>query len=269
MPKSNSEWFKVTEVANNVWAIHDKTEVASYLIIGEDKSLLIDTGWGIGNLKKLVESITSLPVRVVFTHGHPDHVCGAYQFTDLNISQDDLNLIKSFYNKEKRTQIIEYRFKNLIPRGFPKEKWINAEIGQISPIYDGDIFDLGERKLKVITTPGHTAGSICLLDEDEKLLFSGDSVQSTPILMHLDTSLSLSTFLDSLKYLSSFKENYTKILPCHGESPINTTVLDDLLNGVSDILDGKVKGSFEQTRFGEGLICKFNTATIIYDENRL
>jgi len=271
MSGNDSEWFEVSEVADKVWAIRDKTQVASYLILGKDKSLLIDTGWGIGNLKKLVESLTALPVKVVFTHGHPDHVSGAYQFTDLNIAPADISLLKAFFNKETRTQIIKYRFKDLTPPGFSEEQWINAEIGQVSPIKNGDIIDIGERKLKVIATPGHTPGSLCLLDEDERLLFSGDSVQSAsaPVLMHVDTALPLNTFLDSLKYLYSFNESFTKILPSHGEIPLNPTVLDDLLNGVSEILDGKIKGTVEQTRFGEGLVCKFNTATIIYDENRL
>jgi hydroxyacylglutathione hydrolase len=269
MSENDQKWFEVAEIADRIWAIRDKTQVASYLIEGKDKSLLIDTGWGIGNLKKLVETLTLLPVKVVFTHGHPDHVSGAYQFKDLNISPADINLLKNFYNKETRKQIIKFRFKDLTPPGFSEEQWINAKIGQVTPIQDGDIIDIGGRKLKIIATPGHTAGSICLLDEDEKMLFSGDSVQSTPVLMHLDTSLSLSTFLDSLKNLYSFKNNYTKILPSHGETPINKTVLDELLNGVSDILEGKIKGTLEKTRFGEGLICKFNTSTIIYDENRL
>jgi hydroxyacylglutathione hydrolase len=267
--QKTTEWFKVREVANNVWVIRDNTQVASYLVEGEDKSLLIDTGWGIGNLKELVQYITQLPVMVVFTHGHPDHVCGAFQFSDLHISNNDKNLLKAFYNKETRAQIIKYSFKGPFPQGFSKEEWINAEIDNFSLVQDGDVINLGERKFKVIAVPGHTAGSLCLLDEDGGMLFSGDSVQSTPVLMHLDTSLSLRTFFDSLTYLYSFKNNYNTIFPSHGETPINNTVLEDLLNGVSDVLEGKIRGKVEKTRFGEGLLCKFNTSGIIYDENRL
>jgi hydroxyacylglutathione hydrolase len=206
--KSNSEWFKVREVANKVWAIHDNTQVASYLVEGKDQSLLIDTGWGIGNLKELVQFITQQPVMVVFTHGHPDHVCGAFQFSDLYISNDDKNLLKAFYNKETRAQIIKYSLKGPYPPEFSKEEWIDAQIDDVSPVQDEDMLDIGGRELKVIAVPGHTAGSICLLDEKEKLLFSGDSVQATPVLMHLDTSLSLTTFFNSLTYLYSLKNDY-------------------------------------------------------------
>lgn len=70
----NSEWFNLNEIKDGVWFISDKTGANCYLVGGETKSLLIDTGWGLGNLNELVESITSLPLNVVFTHGHPDHV---------------------------------------------------------------------------------------------------------------------------------------------------------------------------------------------------
>lgn len=263
------DWFNVKQVAEKVWTIHDNTNVASYLVKGEEKSLLIDTGWGLGNLAELIQSITSLPLSVVITHGHPDHVCGAFQFADLHISSEDRNMLNAFYNKKTRRQIIENRFKDQYPSDFSKEEWINAEIGSVSTVQEGDVFNLGERKLNVLAVPGHTPGSICLLDKENKLLFSGDSVQTAPVLMHLDTSLPLSTYFDSLVHIYSFKDDYSTILPSHGETPLNKRVLEELINGVSDILEGKQVGTLEQTFFGEGLVCKFDNTSVIYDENRL
>jgi hydroxyacylglutathione hydrolase len=263
------DWFNVKQVADKVWAIQDNTHVTSYLVECEEKTLLIDTGWGLGNLAELVQSITSLPVTVVFTHGHPDHVCGAFQFSDLHISSEDKNLLNGFYNRETRKNIIENRFKDQCPADFSKENWVNAKIGNVSTVQEGYVFELGGRKLKVIETPGHTPGSICLLDKENELLFSGDSIQTAPVLMHLDTSLSLSIYFDSLIHIYSFEEDYSTILPSHGETPLNKSVLEELINGVSDILEGKLVGTLEQTFFGEGLVCKFKNTSIIYDKNRL
>ncbi len=262
-------WFKVKQVADKVWAISDNTHVASYLVEGEEKALLIDTGWGLGNLAELVQSITSFPLSVVITHGHPDHVCGAFQFADLHISSKDKNLLNAFYNRETRKQILENRFKDQTPTNFSKEEWINAKPGSIFTVQEEDVFDLGGRKLKVLALPGHTQGSICLLDKENKLLFSGDSIQVAPLLMYLDTSLSLSIYFDSLIHIYSFKDDYSTILPSHGETPLNRAVLEELINGVSDILKGKQVGKLEHTFLGDGLVCKFNTTSIIYDENRL
>ena len=263
------DWFKVKKIADKTWAIHDKTQVASYLVEGEEKALLIDTCWGLGDLAGLVQSITSLPLSVVFTHGHPDHVCGAFQFTDLYISNKDKNLLNTFYNKETRRQLIENRFKDQYPLNFSKEKWISAKLKNVSTVQEGDVFELGKRNLKVIEVPGHTPGSICLIDEENELLFSGDSIQTAPILMHLDTSLPLSTYFDSLVHIYSFEEDYSKILPSHGETPLDKTVLDELINGISEILEGKLVGKLEQTFFGEGLVCKFDKTSVIYNENQL
>ena len=263
------DWFNVKEITDKTWVIHDKTQVACYLVEGEEKALLIDTGWGLGNLAELVQSITSLPLSVVITHGHPDHVCGAFQFTNLYISKEDKGLLNGFYNRQTRKQIIENRFKNQYPSDFSKEKWINAELNNVHTVQEGGVFELGRRNLKVIAIPGHTSGSICLLDEYNELLFSGDSIQTAPILMHLDTSLPLSTYFDSIVHVYSFEESYDKILPGHGETPVDKTVLDELINGVSEILEGELVGKLEQTFFGEGLVCKFNKTSIIYNENQL
>jgi Zn-dependent hydrolases, including glyoxylases len=260
--------FKVKKIADKTWVIHDKTQVACYLVEGEEKSLLIDTCWGLGNLAELAQSITSVPIDVVITHGHPDHVCGAFQFNDLYISKEDESLLNVFYNKQTRKNLIENRFKDY-PADFSKEEWINAELGSVSTIKEGDVFELGKRDLKIIAAPGHTPGSICLLDAENELLFSGDSIQTAPVLMHLDTSLPLSTYFDSIVHVYSFEDAYETILPAHGETPLDKTVLDELINGVSEILEGKVAGKLEQTFFGEGSICKFDKTSIIYDENRL
>lgn len=263
------EGFKAKNIAYKTWAIHDKTQVACYLVEGEEKALLIDSCWGLGNLYQLVSSVTSLPVEVVITHGHPDHVCGAFQFNDIHISKGDESQLNAFYNKQTRSQLLENRFKDEFPSDFSKEKWVNAELGNVSTIREGDVFELGKRNLKVIAIPGHTPGSVCLVDKENELLFAGDSIQTAPVLMHLDTSLPLNTYFDSLVHVCSFEEEYDRILPGHGENPIDKSILYELIDGVSEILEGNIIGKLEQTFFGEGMVCKFNETSVIYSENQL
>ncbi len=264
----NNGWFNLKEIYDGVWSISDKTSVNTYLIEGKSESLLIDTGWGLGNLSELVHSLTSLPVKVVLTHGHPDHVNGAFQFTDLYIAHEDMKLMNTFYIKETRQKVIE-NFKDIAASNFSKENWINTKIPYTSPVKDGYIFDLGERELKVIKCPGHTQGSICLLDEKDELLFSGDSILARPVLMNLETSLPLSTYLNSIKHVNDYSDKFNSILSGHDENAVNTIVIDELINGVSDIIEGKIIGKLEKTRFGEALVCKFNNTAIIYHEDNL
>ena len=84
-----------------------------------------------------------------------------------------------FYVQETREQIIN-RFKEILSSDFSTDDWVNAQITKPSHVSDGYIFDLGNKKLRVIECPGHTAGSICLLDTTDNILFSGDSLLARP-----------------------------------------------------------------------------------------
>ena len=268
MSFKNSEWFNLNEIKDGVWFISDKTGANCYLVEGETKSILIDTGWGLANLSDLVGSITSLPINVVFTHGHPDHVNGAFQFSDLYIKSEDVKLMEMFYIKETRKQIIN-RFKEILPSDFSIYDWVNAQITNPSPVSDGYIFDLGNRKLKVIECPGHTAGSICLLDIRDETLFSGDSLLAKPVLMNLETSMGLKTYLKSIKYVNTFADDFNIILSGHDDKPVDPIVIGELISGVSDIIQGKIEGKIEKTRFGDALAYKFEHTAINYNEEGL
>jgi glyoxylase-like metal-dependent hydrolase (beta-lactamase superfamily II) len=265
---NNNEWFNVNEFKDGVWFISDKTGVNCFLVEGDTTSLLIDTGWGLANIGELVGSLTSLPVNVVFTHGHPDHVNGAFQFSDLYIKSEDKKLMEMFYVKETREQIIN-RFKDILSSDFSIDDWVNAQITKPSHVSDGYIFDLGNRKLRVIECPGHTAGSICLLDTKDDILFSGDSLLAKPVLMNLETSLGLKTYLKSIEYVNSFADDFNIILSGHDEKPVDPIVMEELISGVSDIIQGKIEGKVEKTRFGDALQYNFEHTAINYNEDSI
>jgi hydroxyacylglutathione hydrolase len=268
MSFENDDWYNLKEINDGIWTISDKTGANCYLVEGKTKSLLIDTGWGLGNLAELVQSLTSLPVNVVFTHGHPDHVNGAYQFSDLYITPQDKKLLNMFYIKETRQQILN-RFKDVLPPNFSENDWVNAKITDPSLISENYVFDLGNRKLKVIECPGHTPGSICLLDTKDKILFTGDTILAKPVLMNLETSLPLKIYLKSIKHINNFSSDFNIILSGHDAKPVNTIVIEELINGVSDIIEGKARGKLEKTRFGEALSVKFNHTSINYNEDNI
>jgi hypothetical protein len=76
-------WFEVYKVAPNVFAIyepHQSEETIGYLIVGNARALLFDTGMGIGNLKALTLKLSKLPIVVLNSHTHDDHVGNNWQF---------------------------------------------------------------------------------------------------------------------------------------------------------------------------------------------
>ena len=269
MAEKRFDRLVIREVGEKTWQIHENDHVSIYLVAGSNKALVVDTGWGIGDISGAVKSLTDLPVSAVITHGHPDHVCGAYNFDDVFISEEDKKGLDFYYKRENRSKIFENRIKAPYPDGFSKDQWINAKLKNVGMIREGSVFDLGNRKLEVISNPGHTPGSISLLDEKNGFLFSGDSVKYDQILMHLDSSLNLSVYLQSMIHLDLFKAKFRKIFPGHGAIIESNDILDEIIAGVSDIENGKIKGVPEKTFFGPGIVAKLDKCSILYRVDKL
>ena len=268
MVSNASSWFKVREIASKTWQIEDDI-VYCYVIEGSEKALLVDTGWGIGDLAGVVSELTTKPLVVINTHGHIDHVCGNYLYDGIYIHRDDVPLMQASFIAQSRAPIIERFPEATLPPGFDKHAWVNARLRSINPFVAPPAFELGRRRIEVLEIPGHSPGSVCLLDEANRLLFTGDSITSGDILMQLETSLSVSTFLRSVTNLAAISGKVDYLIPSHGEAPIRPRVLRDLMDGLEKILAGTLKGVEHQSRFGRGLLARFGSCGVIYREDRL
>jgi hydroxyacylglutathione hydrolase len=268
----SAEWFEVREVADATWAIDDRGSDMMYLVAGEERCLLLDTGWGVGDLAGLVASLSSLLLTVVNTHGHPDHVLGNGQFAQVYVHAADEAAARAMPSAEPREWIVE----NILPKPLPADlvfdAWAVAAAGSLMPIQDGHVFDLGGRALQVISVPGHTLGSICLLDRQARLLFTGDSVLPGTVWLHLEESLPLCQFHENLQRLQGFADAFDYILPGHADLqtlPLPKAMLDDLVAGIGRILAGELVGRQEKTFAGDGLRCDFDLCGIVYRPDRL
>ena len=251
-------WFRYRAVGQQVWAIDGHGSVG-YLVAGTERRLLIDTSWGVGDLPALVRSLSSLPLTVVNTHGHNDHTCGNYRFGEVYVHEDEVEL---FYRQGAPMDVREWLVDGVprpLPPGFDLEAWSEQVLTWRAPIpqalltvKDGHEFDLGGRKLEVILTPGHTCGSICLLDRKARILFTGDTAQPNGVVLHIPGALPLDDYVRSLQRLSACLE-YDWVLPAHPKGaalPVPRAVLDGLLRAAQTVLDGQVAGCEEETPFG-------------------
>lgn len=262
----NKDLYKIKKITDTIWSISENSFAILYLVIGAKKALLIDTGFGIGNLPELCSSITSLPVEVILTHAHPDHVMGAGQFDVVHIAKEDGPLLKTFFGRDARIAIASEFLSGQTGKQIALDSlsdWIKQELKSVQPIANGDVIDLGGRYLRVIATPGHTTGSICLLDESERILFSGDTILKSYHLLNLEESASLKTFFESLLHVKSFEEEYDTLFPGHEPAPLPLSHLKELINGVQDILDGKIRGTRRQTRVGSGIKYRFGNGNSV------
>lgn len=168
--------YPIEKLGESTYRINEFDGANCYLIVGKTEALLIDTGVGVGDLKGAVRKITDLPVTVVATHAHVDHLGGYSQFERVFVHNADICrfnrwqtgvFVRKFFVLTQ-SQMPKYGVKlSDVKRNGCKTEWVGIE--------DGHRFDLGDRVITVKHIPGHTEGSIALIDDKAKNVFVGDN----------------------------------------------------------------------------------------------
>lgn len=246
------DYFKVTKLENNIYRIYEPKDIYTMVILGSEKALVIDNGHGFGNVRKVIESITDLPLMVVNTHGHLDHAGGNYLFDEVYINFEDIPTYHK-YEKEKDLMLISYDklFKEkgiqMFPDDFDRESFMKTTTKKFLPLKNHQIIDLGGRKLEVIKMPGHTVGHVTFLDYETGILFSGDAV-STTLWLYYDNGITLDMYCE---YLENLKKYPIKgFLPTHIDKILPIEILD-ILQEVIKERDPKKSRIFTHARNGQ------------------
>ena len=266
----------ITEIAPKTWCVSEFGLVNAYLLEGDDSAALIDTGCGIMDLSKIVKELTDKPLNILLTHGHPDHNGGIYQFPEVPVymhSADADIMSKLRATNAFRKAYIESR----VPIRFPGEGHVEALVSMLpetepDPNYgftqygEGSIVGLGGRKIRVISTPGHSEGSVCLLDENTRILFSGDTVSHSNILARQpDNGLRLvQQYHDSVSAMWSWEQQYDCLAIGHDGILLDKRIIQDYLTLTSGLLDGTVVGSYETAGFRKGMVARLGMAELWY-----
>ncbi|QSO49328.1 MBL fold metallo-hydrolase [Alicyclobacillus mengziensis] len=271
-------WYRVVQVGNGVWAIDEHGEVTAYLVVGSERAVLLDTGLGLGDIKAEIQQITEKPLTVVNTHGHVDHVGGNCLFSEIYIHKADAFFLdmERPANIEKRRGTLE-RLRSTIPdlKSFDLQDWVTFRSNKVNFVAEGAFFELGDRTLQVIETPGHSPGCISLFDAKNGYLFPGDMVSSEHIFMHLPDSTPLGVFLKSMNKLMPLTGNIDLIFPCHGrekgmphiwnsQTPIDTRYIEELHECARRIIEDNSIGQTYDTIAGPGLYYEYGRASIVY-----
>jgi glyoxylase-like metal-dependent hydrolase (beta-lactamase superfamily II) len=239
---AGDRWFDVYEITSNLFAIHEPghfEEPTSSLLLGEQRAALIDTGCGIGNLRGVVDALTDLPVLVVNTHTHIDHLGGNPQFDHIAMFDHARSheVAERGVGREQRTT--EILASHLLTRPMPTS--LDLGDGSLPPfpverwLRDGDRIDLGGTKLDVIHTPGEAPDHICLLDRREGILFCGDILLEGPVWTHLDGG-SLPGLVDSYRRLMESFNDIRHLMPSHNAPWLERWLLPETLQGAEAVL---------------------------------
>jgi|SRR5580704_6695556 glyoxylase-like metal-dependent hydrolase (beta-lactamase superfamily II) len=237
-------WFEVYKIRPGVFAIyepHQLEEVISYLILGRDKALLFDTGMGISNIEAVVAGLTKLPVSVVNSHTHNDHVGDNWRFRDVYGMDTDFTRVNARGSKEyAQAELAPDEICGALPAGFDAKAYATKPFHITHWLHDGDSIDLGGRALKVIGTPGHTPDAIALLDEKNGLLFTGDTFYLGPIYLYRPET-DMNAYVASVQKLAAMAPHLQLLLPAHNTPVADPSYLPKVVTAIQQVRRGEVK----------------------------
>jgi len=228
--------YSFSQLKPNVYHIADPLGVFMTLVVGEEKALLLDTGYGLDNLLETVAQITDLPVILVNSHGHLDHVLGNRFFDKAYLHPAEIEVYQHHTTQDRKLYIVSMQNEHpeLFPGDFSSDEYLAEHKIKISPINEGDVFDLGSVRLTVIHAPGHTPGGIALLDDRERLLLTGDAI-SPHVWMLLQESTNIATYIQSLQKLQKMGDQYDAIVAGHVPVSLPNDMIDRLIHCAENI----------------------------------
>lgn len=229
--------YEITKIDESTWILSEGF-VRFFLLAGCDEALLIDTGMNVGKVKEAAKKLTPLQLRVINTHSDSDHVGGNKDFYEVYMHVEEEE---------------NYRAHGL------------GDGTKIVPVSDGEIIDLGNRPVKIVWLPGHTPGSIGLLDINRRYFFSGDTVQQNSEVYMFGSRRNIKDYVQSLEKIQKMSDQFDLIYACHGTIPIKPDFIPQLIEGTKKIIAGEITGTSREV-FGNSIrACDIGCDVLLVD----
>lgn len=212
-----NSWFTIEEIDRDTYCISEYRhweETHCYLVCGKERSLLIDTGLGIGNIHAAVAGLTDRPVAAVATHVHWDHIGGHKYFPEFYAHEAEVGWLDGSFPLPLEVVRKNVTDRCALPRTFDIDKY---ELFQGKParvLKDGERIELGERNLVALHTPGHSPGHMCFWEEERGYLFTGDLVYKGTLFAYYP-STDPQAYLESLEKIARLPAR--RVFPAHHE----------------------------------------------------
>lgn len=231
--------LEIIKLKDRVWQFHEKNEfspVDAYLVCGDEKAVLIDGLCEVDGVYEKAREITDLPLYMILTHGHGDHAgIGMDEFLaagcDIYLQHQDLWMLQ----EDKQ----------------------GVDLSIIKDITEGQLFDLGGICLEAMLVPGHTAGSIVLLDRMNQLMYTGDTIGAGIYWMWLEESTTLTEYEKQIDRLLEVVSSYPKLIiyPGHihqSKNLLRCDYIEDIQHITRQIITGDLVGREVEFCFEEG-----------------
>jgi len=238
----DQDWFEVYLIADGIYAIYEPgqfEEVISFLITGEDKALLFDTGLGIGNMRRVVDQLTDLDVIVLNSHTHYDHIGSNYLFDVIYGTDTEFTQRRALGSPPDAVAdfLQEGWVWKTLPEEFSADTYQSRAFTISKIVGEGDRIDIGGRVLEILVTPGHAPDSICLIDRENRLLFTGDSFYLAPLYTHIPDS-SFADYAVTAARLAGLAGDIDSAITSHNVPVVDSSYMTALGQAFADIQSG-------------------------------
>jgi glyoxylase-like metal-dependent hydrolase (beta-lactamase superfamily II) len=241
------DWFDVRKVEDGIYALIEPRqfqEAISYLIVGTERALLFDSGIGLVPIRPIAERLTRLPIEVLNSHTHYDHVGGNAEFDRILALDTPYTRANAagFPHLELAAEVAPASFCGTAPAGadtasFRTRPWRPARL-----VADGDTIDLGGRRLEVLHVPGHTPDAVALLDRERGLLWTGDSYYEGWIWLYVPET-DLDAYERSIARLADLAPTLRRLLPAHNTATADPARLRQAGDALRKVRAGLVRGT--------------------------
>lgn len=259
---ATNDWYDVTRLTDRSYRITEAARYGVFLVEGEERSVLVDAGIGVGDLYGLVADLVETPITLVLTHTHWDHIGAASQFDDVRVSPIELSpegrvgidsLTDEF--RDRPAQFTERWIEggNGFPDGFDPDEYAIDPVEATALSADESI-DLGDRTLEVVPLPGHSPGHIGLLDPETDTLYGGDVIHfDRGLYLHFD-DCDLDECIASLSRVRTLhdSEAFETLATSHNEpiSGDDLDILEALIGGLEGIAADEREYEIVETDWG-------------------
>ncbi len=235
-------WFAVTRLEPGVTMIGEPLHAEdpkSFLVEGSERAVLIDTGIGVGNLGRLIHELTRLPVTVVTSHAHWDHVGGNRWFADIRAPVGAHAALRAGWDDERMRRALDpSQLSGSLPAGSDPAHAAIPPLPDVATVADGDVLDLGGRALEIMAAPGHASELIVLLDRANGILFGTDAVYAAGLYAQMADS-DLDVYLATLHRLSALVPELRVVYSSHGTVPFAPELILRMTDAMEEVIAGR------------------------------
>jgi glyoxylase-like metal-dependent hydrolase (beta-lactamase superfamily II) len=251
---ATDDWYEVEALTDHSYRIAEGSMFNTYLVVGEKRALQIDAGGGFGDLRGLVEGLVDVPVRLLLSHSHWDHIGAAHRFDDVLIDGTErhpdgrvtTDVVTDDFGYSPADFVADWRGAGRsFPDGVDVEGFEIPPIEGVEAVSPGDRIDLGGRTLELVGVPGHSPGQLAALDREDGVLYGADVLHNGyGLYIHFE-GCDIEEYVTTLERVIDLRDEgaFDTLYLAHARplSGDDLDILDDYLAGLRAVLAGDLE----------------------------